>query len=59
MFFEFGKTKRNSKHNKKLIVDDKEIIDQTHILKCIRAFYEKKKKKEKRKKPQTKNCGRN
>ena len=49
MFFEFGKTKRNSKHNKKLIVDDKEIIDQTHILKCIRAFYEKKKKKKKEK----------
>ena len=34
---------------KKLIVDDKEIIDQTHILGYVREFYE----------TQTKSCGRN
>ena len=35
-FFEFRKTMRSSKHNKKLVVDDKETTDQTHILECIR-----------------------
>ena len=29
-----------SKYNKKLVVDDKEITDQTHILEHIREFYE-------------------
>ena len=27
-------------NTKKLIVDDKKITDQTHILECIRKFYE-------------------
>ena len=31
---------RSSKHNKKLVVDDTEIADQTHILECIKGFYE-------------------
>ena len=38
---------------KKLIVDDKEIIDQTHILEYIREFYEtlfKKRNKKQRQK---------
>ena len=39
-FFEFRKTRRSSQHNKKLIVDDKETADQTHILECIKEFYE-------------------
>ena len=30
----------SSKHNKKLIVDDKEATDQTHILECIKEFCE-------------------
>ena len=34
---------------RKLIVDDKEIIDQTHILECIREFYETLFKKRKQK----------
>ena len=34
---------------KKLIVDDKEIIDQTHILEYIREFYETLFKKRKQK----------
>ena len=41
---------RSSKHNKKFTVDDKEIVDQTHILECIKEFYEtlfKKKRKQK------------
>ena len=44
---------RGSKHNKKVIVDDKEIKYQTHILKCIREFSDSFQK------TQTKNCGRN
>ena len=31
---------RGSQNNKKLVVDDKEITDQTHILEHIREFYE-------------------
>ena len=38
ILFESKKTKRTSKHNKKLIVDDEEITNQTHILECIREF---------------------
>ena len=34
---------------KKLIVDDKEITDQTHILECIKEFYETPFKKRKQK----------
>ena len=40
---------RGSKHNKKVIVDDKEIKYQTHILKCIREFSETLFKKHKQK----------
>ena len=40
IFFEFRKTVRISKYNKKFGVDDKEITDQTHILEHIREFYE-------------------
>ena len=40
IFFEFGKAARILKHNKKLIVDDKEATDQTHILECIKEFCE-------------------
>ena len=36
IFFEFRKTMRISKYNKKFGVDDKEITDQTHILEHIR-----------------------
>ena len=39
IFFEFRKTTRISKYNKKLVVDDKKITDQTHILEHIREFY--------------------
>ena len=39
-FFFFLKTTRSSKHKKKLIVDDKETTGQTHILECIKGFYE-------------------
>ena len=39
-FFEFRKTTRISKYNKKLDVDDKETTEQTHILKQIREFYD-------------------
>ena len=39
IIFEFRKTTRSSKCNEKL-VDAKEITDQTHILECIREFYE-------------------
>ena len=46
---------RSSKHNKKFTVDDKEIVDQTHILECIKEFYETFFKK----KTETKNCNRN
>ena len=37
--FEFRKTTRSSKHNKKFIVVEKEITDQTQPLECIREFY--------------------
>ena len=54
MFFEFRKTTRSSKHNKKqLIVYDKETTNQTHTLECIKEFYENLFKKRK------KNCNRN
>ena len=49
IFFGFRKPTRSSKYNKKLIVDDKEIADQTHILECIREFYETLFKKRKQK----------
>ena len=49
IFFEFRKTTRSSKYNKKLIVDDKEIADQTYTLECIREFYETLFKKRKQK----------
>ena len=39
-FFEFRITMKSSKYNKKLIVDDKETTDQTHILESIKEFYE-------------------
>ena len=39
---------RSSKSNEK-IVDSKEITDQTHILECIREFYETLFKKRKQK----------
>ena len=39
-YFEFRKTTRVSKYNKKLVVDDKEIKDQTFILGHIREFHE-------------------
>ena len=51
MLVEFRKTKSGSKHNKKLVVDDKEIIDQKHILEYIREFYETLFKKPKQKTP--------
>ena len=35
-----GKQRRAQNTRKKHIVDDKEIADQTHILECIRGFYE-------------------
>ena len=41
--------KHSSKHNKKLIVDDQKITDQTHILEYIREFYETLFKKRKQK----------
>ena len=39
IFFESRETTRSSKHNKKLIVDEKEIADQTNISECIRELY--------------------
>ena len=39
-FMNLEKTAKSSKCNKKFIVDDKEITDKTHILECIRKFYE-------------------
>ena len=47
ILFEFRK--RCSKRNKKLIVDDKKTTDQTHILECIKEFYETLLKKHKQK----------
>ena len=40
---------RSSKHNKKLIVNDKEITDQANILEYIREFYKPLFKKPKQK----------
>ena len=37
-FFVFRKTTRISKYNKKLVVDNKEITDQTDILEHMRLF---------------------
>ena len=39
-FFDFRKIARSSKHNKKIIVDGKKTSDQTHILECLKEFYE-------------------
>ena len=38
IFFVFRKTTRISKYNKKLVVDNKEITDQTDILEHMRLF---------------------
>ena len=39
-FFDFRKIARRSKCNKKIIVDGKKTSDQTHILECLKEFYE-------------------
>ena len=39
-FFNLEKQQGSQNTIKKLVVDDKEIIDQTHILEHIREFYE-------------------
>ena len=39
-FFGFRKIARRSKHNKKIIADGKKTSDQTHILECLKEFYE-------------------
>ena len=39
----------SSKHNKKLIVDDKKTTDQTQILECIKEFFENLSKKREQK----------
>ena len=38
IFFVFRKTTKISKYNKKLVVDNKEITDQTDILEHMRLF---------------------
>ena len=37
--FKFRKTARGAKYNKKLIIDDTEVTDQTCILNHIKDFY--------------------
>ena len=47
-FFEIQQNNKEFKNTiKKLIADDRKIKDQTHILECIREFYESLLKKQK------------